>query len=338
MSTFRRLVVAPALAALLLLLAACGTTEEADSGSATTDPTGSDEGSGTDATGPITVVDARGEEVTLDAPATDVVALEWMQAEVLVTLGVMPVGVADVEGYTTWVGAAAPLDDGVADVGTRAEPSLEAVIDLSPDLVIMEAGASDDQIAQVEQYAPVLVIQGSDASGNLDHMRANVATIATAVGRDAEAEEVLADLDAALADATAALADAGVAGDGFAMADGWMQGSAVSIRMFGEGSLMSDLAEAVGLDNQWDGEVDPMWGLGTTDVEGLVGLGDLHFFYSASGEDDVFAGALATNPIWSALPFAEAGQVHKLQSGTWTFGGPASAELFVDQIVAALAP
>ena len=32
--------------------------------------------------------------------------------------GVMPVGVADVEGYSTWV-TAAPLDDSVTDVGTR---------------------------------------------------------------------------------------------------------------------------------------------------------------------------------------------------------------------------
>ena len=99
MSSFRRLFVAPAVAALLLLLAACGTTEEADPAP---EPISSDDADTTDdgagAGGPITVVDSRGEEVTLDAPATDVVALEWMQAEVLVTLGVMPVGVADVEG------------------------------------------------------------------------------------------------------------------------------------------------------------------------------------------------------------------------------------------------
>lgn len=342
MSRLHRLVLAPALAAILLVFAACGTTEDADT-APDPDPTASDDGEtpgdtgGETPAGPVTVVDARGQELTLDAPAREVVALEWMQAESLVTLGVMPIGVADVDGYATWVGSAAPLDDTVEDVGTRAEPSLEAIIDLTPDLVIMEATATDDQIAQVERYAPVLVIQGSDAGGNLTHMRNNFTTIATAVGRDAEAEQILADLDATLTEAEAALDAAGVAGDGFAMADGWMQGSAVSIRMFGVGSLMSDLAEAIGLENQWTGEVDEVWGLGTTDVEGLAGLGDLHFFYSAS-DDDVFAGPLATNPIWASLPFAEAGQIHKLQPGTWTFGGPASSELFVDQIVAALAP
>lgn len=341
MSPNRRRFLAPLLLLLALVVAACGTTEEtsavdvpddvpADAGD---DTAGADDGD----TRPVTVVDARGEELTLDAPAEKVVALEWMQAENLVALGVMPVGVADIDGYTTWVGTAAPLDDTVADVGTRGEPSLESIIDLAPDLVVMEAGSPDDVITQIEQFAPVIVIQGSNASGNLDQLRSNLTTMASAVGRDAEAADLLTELDATIEEARSALADAGVVADGFAMADGWMQGSAVSIRMFGPGSLMSDLAEAIGLENRWTGEVDEVWGLGTTDVEGLVGLGDLHFFYSAA-EDDVFAGALAENPIWASLPFVESGQIYKLQAGTWTFGGPASAELFVDQVVDALAP
>lgn len=326
--THLRLVLAAVAAALVL--AACGTSEDTDAAA--------DDGS-TDAPAAeaVTVVDARGEEVVLaDGPAERVVALEWMQAENAVSLGVMPIGVADVEGYSTWVGAVAPLDESVADVGTRGEPSVEAIIDLQPDLILMEVGATDDEIAQLEELAPVLVVQGSDASANLDQMRGNVEMIATALGAEAEAEELLAELDAALADGAQAIADAGLAGDGFGMADGWMDGSTVSIRMFGEGSLMSDLAEELGLVNRWDGEVDATWGLGVTDVEGLSSLGELHFFYSAS-EDDVFSEGLAGNPIWDALPFVAGGDVHKLDAGTWTFGGPASARFFVDQVVAALA-
>ncbi|QGG96029.1 ABC transporter substrate-binding protein [Actinomarinicola tropica] len=320
----RRAVVAVALA---LALAACGTTE--DDAADADDPA-------PEAAEPVTVVDARGEEVVLeDGPAQRVVALEWMQAEVAVTLGVMPVGVADVDGYTTWVSAAAPLDDTVADVGTRGEPSVDAVIDLDPDLILVEAGASEDVVDRLDDYAPVVVVQGSDASDNLGQMRTNVETIATALGKEAEAEEVLAELDAAIEDGAAALEEAGVAGDGFAMADGWMDGSTVSIRMFGEGSLMSDLAEALGLENRWTGEVDEMWGLGVTDVEGLTNIGDAHFFYSAS-EDDVFGDGLAGNPIWDSLPFVVDGDVHKLEAGTWTFGGPAAAQFFIDQVVEGL--
>ena len=309
-------------------LAACGNSEDTAGADAADAETGSDEA--------ITITDSRGEEVVLeDGPAERVVALEWMHAENLVTLGVQPVGVADVDGYTTWAGASAPLDDDVADVGTRSEPSVDAIIDLEPDLILAEADSSEDLLAQMEKFAPVLVVAGSDASDNLGRMRAAFETIGQAVGRDDDATQALDDFDAFLADSKAALTEAGVADDGFAMADGWMDGSTVSIRMFGEGSLMSDLAEAVGLENQWTGEVDEVWGLGTTDVEGLTGLGDLHFVYSAS-EEDVFETGLSSNPVWSNLPFVASGDVHKLDTGTWTFGGPAAARFFVEQVVEAL--
>lgn len=115
-----------------------------------------------------------------------------------------------------------------------------------------------------------------------------------------------------------------------------MQGSTVAIRMFAKGSQMSDIAEALGLHNAWTKAGDKQWGLGQTDVEGLAGMTDpdLHLFYSAS-EEDVFADGLAKNPIWMSLPFVQKHQLTKLDKGTWTFGGPASVEFVVHQIVAA---
>ena len=62
---------------------------------------------------------------------TKVVGLEWGVVENLITLGVMPVGVADVKGYTTWV-SAAKLDAAVKDVGTRGESSVDAIVALEP--------------------------------------------------------------------------------------------------------------------------------------------------------------------------------------------------------------
>lgn len=262
-------------------------------------------------------------------------ALEWSEVEDLVTLGVMPVGVADVKGYSTWV-KSAPLDDSVQDVGTRQEPSVDAVVSLQPDLVIMEGGRGLP-IEQLEKTAPVLVIKGSDSTRNIEQMKHNFTLIAQAVGKEDTAKQILSEFDAKLADAKEQIAAAGLAGAGFAMADGWMEGSQVSIRMFAKGSLVSDLAEAIGLVNAWPEKGDAEWGLGVTDVEGLIRLGDVHFFYSAS-EDDVFAGkeGLANNAIWKSLPFVKAGQVHKLEDGTWTFGGPRSCMHIVDQFVRTL--
>ena len=314
---------AVAAAAAALLLSGCGATE-------TTPSAAAEQGSQ-----PVTVTDSRGTTVTLDRPATRVVGLEWAEVEMLATLGVSPVGVADPKGYATW-DSAAPLDDDVQDVGGRGEPSVDSIIALQPDLVVMEADRGTALIRQVQEYVPVIVTSGSDASRNLDRMREDFTMIALAVGRSDKAKQVLADLDEKIAEGRERIEAAGATGSAFAMADGWMEGSNVSIRMFGKGALFSDVAEKLGLENAWTGKVDPVWGLGTTDVEGVTALEDnkdLRFLYSASAEPDVFTQGLADNPIWESLPFVERDNMTKLDKGTWTFGGPAACEKFIDQLL-----
>jgi iron complex transport system substrate-binding protein len=315
-------------AVALIALAACGTTEAPV-------PERPAAGATATAAGPVTVTDARGEQVTLDRPATRVVSLEWGETEMLVSLGVMPVGAADVKGYATW-DTAAPLDSSVQDVGTRQEPSVDSISALQPDLVVME---SDDAalIEQLEKFVPVLVTKGSDASGNLQRMRDDLGLIAAAVGKTDAAGKLLTSFDTALAEAGQRIADAGAAGTPFAMADGWKQGGTISVRMFGQGSLVSDVATRLGLKNAWTGKVDKQWGLGTTDVEGLTALKDpeTRFFYNASDGVDVFADGLAGNAIWTSLPFVAKGHVTKLPDGIWTFGGPLSCQQYADALVKA---
>ncbi|MEV0157422.1 iron-siderophore ABC transporter substrate-binding protein [Micromonospora sp. NPDC050686] len=311
-------------AAAALLLSACGTTE-----TGATHPTAS-----APSAGPVTVTDSRGKAITLKAPATKVVGLEWGEVEMLVSLGVMPVGVADARGYATWV-SAARLDPGVKDVGTRGEPSVDSIVALRPDLVVMGGDRGAALVTQLEKYVPVLVTKGSDASDNLGRMRTDLKMIATAVGRTAQADTLLADFDAHLADGRKKIAEAGAAGRPFAVADGWKEGSTVSIRMFGPGALVSQLGIQLGLTNAWTGKTDEVWGLGQTDVEGLTVLKDpnLHFFYNASDGADVFADGLAGNAIWTSLPFVQRGNLHRMPDGIWTFGGPLSGKQYVDQLV-----
>jgi iron complex transport system substrate-binding protein len=315
-------------AVAVLAVGACGTTEEA----AAPAPTSSSDA----ATGPVTVKDGRGKEITLPKPATRVVSLEWGETEMLVGLGVMPVGSADTKGYAVW-DTAAKLDPSVKDVGTRGEPSVDSVVALQPDLVVMEAERGAPIVAQLEKYVPVLVTVGSDAKRNLDRLRDDVTMISTAVGKKAEGEKLLSDLDARIASAKTELASAGAAGKPFAMADGWKEGSTVSIRMFGKGALVSDLGTAIGLENAWTKAGDPQWGLGQTDVEGVKALDGkgVQFFYNASDGVDVFTDGLKGNAIWDALDFVKAGKAQKLPPGIWTFGGPKSCIQWIDAVVAA---
>ncbi|MGP4095261.1 ABC transporter substrate-binding protein [Nonomuraea sp. KM90] len=315
--------------AAIVALAACGTTE------APVPEQAPSSGTASAAPAAVTVTDGRGKEIKLDAPATRVVSLEWGETEMLVSLGVMPVGAADVKGYATWV-TAAGLDSSVKDVGTRQEPSVDSISALQPDLVVME---SDDEelAAQLEKFVPVLVAKGSDATDNLKRMRDDLTMIATAVGKTDAAAKLMSDFDAAMTAGKEKIAAAGAAGKPFVMADGWKQGSTISVRTFGEGSLVSEVATRLGLKNAWTGKVDDQWGLGTTDVEGLSVLKDpdIRFFYNASDGVDVFADGLAGNAIWKSLPFVKNQQVTKIPNGIWTFGGPLSCRQFADMMVKA---
>jgi len=323
-----RLTIPIALVVAVLTLGACGTTEDAaDPAAASATPTGG---------GPVTLTDDRG-TVTLGAPATKIVSLEWGLTENLLSLGVAPVGAADVKGYNTW-DTVVPLDASTPDVGLRGEPSLDAIAALDPDLVVTTTDLPVEVIKQIEKEYPVIALRGSDATDPIGHMRKTVEILGEATGRSAEAATELANFDTAVADGKQKLADAGAASAAFTMADGWLADGAVSIRMYTPGSFLGGIAGQLGLKNAWTGEGDPDYGLAQTDVEGLTQLGDVHFLYAANDTDggDAFKDGLTGNAIWEKSPFVVAGNTHRLPDGIWMFGGPRAAEAFIDATVAAV--
>lgn len=314
----------------LLGMAACGTTDDDEETTDDTAPAATTEGcDGVEpAEGPIEVTDAFDRTVTLDAAPERVAVLEWQQVEDVLSLCLTPVAVADVDGYTLW-DTAEELPDGVTDVGTRGEPNLDTLFGTNPDLVILEAYAVDDAIiSQLEAYdVPVLATKGADAADPIANMLGTFRLIGEATGRGERAEAVVEEFETALADAKAEVTAAGTETSSFIYVDGYLSGGNVALRPFGQGSLMGELGEALGLTNAWTGEVDPAYGLGATDIEGMTTVGDATFFHTSTLDPeggDVMA-ALEANPIWSSVPAVAEGRVHPFPPGVWTFGGPRSS-------------
>ncbi|GHB17795.1 MULTISPECIES: ABC transporter substrate-binding protein [Streptomyces] len=322
----RHLLTTAAVAVAALSLAACGTTEPSSDDSAASDKPAEK----------ITLTDATGTKVTLDGPAKKVVATEWNVVEDLITLGVAPVGVADVKGYTAW-NTAAPLTGDPKDIGTRGEPSIDTVAALAPDLVVATSDLSPAVVKQLRKVAPVLEITAADAADQIGTMNEGLDLIAKATGTTAQADAAKKDFEASVAEGKKALEDAGLGGAEIASADGYVASNQVSIRAYTSGSLLGAVNEKLGLKNAWTVKGDESYGLATTDVEGLTGLGDVHFPYVANDADgDAFTGPLAKNAVWKSLPFVKAGNVHRLPDGVWMFGGPRSMEAYIDSLVDAL--
>ncbi|MEU1513911.1 iron-siderophore ABC transporter substrate-binding protein [Streptomyces sp. NPDC005811] len=321
----RRRLIALAATSAAVALAGCGTTEPAASDSASSSARS------------ITLTDATGTKVDLDGPAKKVVGTEWDVIEHLVSLGVQPVGVADIKGYTAW-DASAPLTGSPKDIGTRGEPSMDTVAALAPDLIVANTDLPTSAVKQLRKIAPVLTVDSADSADQIGRMEGNLELIAEATGTTAKADELKKAFDAKVAEGKKALADAGLADREIAFADGYVVSNQVSVRPYTSGSLIGAVNEAIGLKNAWTIEGDKDYGLGTTDVEGLSDLGDVEFAYigNDSESSDPFAQDLAKNSVWTSLPFVKKDNVHKLSDGIWMFGGALSMEAYIDAVVGAL--
>ncbi len=270
-----------------------------------------------------------------------VVALEWNLVEYLLALGVQPAAIADVEGYETWVTTPVELGPDVADVGLRWEPSLESIAAAEPDLILGTTDRDEAIYGQLGAIAPTLLLppypteEGEDPIADINE---TISTIAEALNRQAEAEAVIARMEQAIADGAAAIEAAGRAGEPFILTQAFTDENVPTLRLFTNQSLFGHVVSQLGLENAWAGEPDP-WGFNTVTVEALVSApAETNFFYVVQGDDDIFANQLQDDPIWSSLPFVQAGRLYPLGGDTWTFGGQLSVERLVDKVVERLAP
>lgn len=313
-------------------LTACGTTEAPTTagGSPTTAPTDA----ATAAQGAITVTDSRGVTVSLDAPATRVVTLEWGPTEDVLALGVEPVAVADPTGFASYV-SSVTLPNGTADVGLRTEPSLESIAVAEPDLILGVNGSiPENAIAQAEQIAPVVLLTGADASRPLENVRDNFRAVATLLGREERAEEILTEFDAKLTDSAAALE-----GTTAPYIFTWMNvtGSTADLRMHATRSVPGAVGEQLGLTNAYTEPGDDAWGIGSWDLEALTNLPEDTRILSWANDDADPIAALQGNALWEGLAPVRAGNVHPVALHIWVYGGPRSLMQWADDLVANLA-
>lgn len=286
---------------------------------------------------PRVVQHALGESTITGTPQR-IVALEWTYVEDLLALGIQPIGVADIEGYQDWVKVPIALDPNVVDVGERGEPNLETLAGLKPDLIITAAFRSTENYEQLRAIAPTIAFDSYPTDESItqyDEMRQTFLTIADLVGRTAEGEAVLAQMAAKFAAARSQLEADGKLGESFVLAQAF-GGDTVQIRLFTDNAMVTQIVTQLGLENGWDGPFD-QYGFTTVSIETLPELGDVNFFYVVQDDNNVFTRE-AIAPLWNELAFVQNDNAYPLGGDTWLFGGPLSAELVVDKVMAALAP
>jgi iron complex transport system substrate-binding protein len=189
---------------------------------------------------PVTI-DHRLGSATIEAPPTRVVALGQTDPETALALGVTPVGLR--EAFTGGV------EPWIADALRSAEPELlnvnagvpfEKVAALRPDLILAGDLFSMDQATydRLAAIAPTVAYRTETAE---DSWQDNALTIGRALGREAEAERLVADVEGRIA--AEAEAHPEFAGTTFSFSNHYEPGALVTLQ---DGPVV-DVFEGLGL-------------------------------------------------------------------------------------------
>ena len=188
----------------------------------------------------VTVTDMTGREITLDAPATRVVALTASDCEILYALGAGDtlVGRGEYCDYPEDVQA-------VPSVQSGYETNIEQIIALEPQVVLMATMAQTKEQVEALEAAGVHVIV-SDAQ-DIAGVYAAIELIGAVTGKNDEAAALIAGMK----DSFAAIA-AKAEGDGSKTVYFEVSPLEYGLWTAGKGTFMDELAQMIGLKNAFE--------------------------------------------------------------------------------------
>lgn len=247
-------------------------------------------------------------------PASPAV-IDWAAAETLLTIGITPAGIADLDGFRATFRAFADLP-GVADLGSTWEPNLEYIDRIKPDAIYLP-GWSAISRTQLESIAPVRICNIHGSGGDpvqraKEFSHSLLSDYSDAPNRNAliEAENTLASLRDQLPPRRVVLIN--------------LHGTNRFVNVYAAGSLPSSVAIHSGLQNAWSGSVNG-FGFSSVGIERLMSVSDAAIVILNQGVLTANAlKAIESNALWSGLPAVREGRVH-VTPPVSIFGGMASA-------------
>ena len=259
------------------------------------------------AEGGLTVTDMKGREITLDAPASRIVAITASDVEIIYALGAGDLLVGRGE-YCDW--PAEVLDKPVVKSG--AETNLEEILALEPDVVIMATMAqTEDQVKALEDAGVKVIV--SDAQ-NLEGVYTAITLIGDVVGKADEAAAIVKEMQDTFEEIRAKAENTGKTVYFEISPLQWGLWAA------GKGTFMDELAEICGLTNAF-AEID---GWGEVSEEQVLAK-DPDYIVTTSmywGEGPTPVEEIASRAGWDQLKAVQNGQIFNADSNEITRPGP----------------
>ncbi|PRD41040.1 hypothetical protein C5748_23755 [Phyllobacterium phragmitis] len=230
-----------------------------------------------------------------------IVSLDYGLAQTMIALGTPPIAIPAVPDWNIWV-LEPPLPAGVANLGGALEINMEVLQQLEPDLILTTPYLEASRHL-FERVAPVEVLP-VHATGTppWPHILAATRRIGTILGRESEAERLIAQSEETIAQAgsrSGALRDTPCFFVNFY--------DLYHVRVYGRNSLYQDVLDRMGIANAWQGETNA-WGFSVIGVEDLDVGQNARMFYFDPIPPDVLA-ALGRSPLWRNMSFVRSGRV-----------------------------
>lgn len=252
--------------------------------------------------------------LSLDEPPKRIITLNWAATEAVLLLGETPVGVADRAGYDVWV-KEPELPEGVHNIGTRVAPSLEAIAELEPDLIVTSAEMAP-AADLLEQIAPTYVISvyrnGSQPFEKASEM---LTTLGEMLGREDRANAILADIEQTLDIQRQRLEKAGMTDRPVALVN-FLDDR--HVRIYAPNSLYQSTLNALGLKNAWPREGN-FWGFSVVGLEAIAPQQNSRLVV-VSPTLPGLSDTLASSPFWTYLPAVRSDEIYQIDP-VWPFGG-----------------
>jgi iron complex transport system substrate-binding protein len=252
-----------------------------------------------------------------------VVVLDTGELDSTLALGVTPVGAVTAFADGGFPSYLEGRTDGIQVVGTIAEPNLEAILALDPDLILSSKLRHEAIYQQLSSIAPTVF---TETVGVV--WKENLLANGEALGLRAEAERLLADYDQRLAELRSELDELPTVS-----IVRFLPGQ---VRIYLAESFIGTIIEDAGLPRPAPQRAD---GFALyVDKEGIALMdADLMFVTTYGPAEDTAAAEFRRDPLWRSLGVVRRGDVHEVPDAYWMLGiGPIAANLVIDDLYAYL--
>lgn len=260
-----------------------------------------------------------GASVARSDPPRRIAALDWAGCEMLVALGIEPVAVTDVRGFSGQFPHCA-LPVGTVDLGARWEPNLELLMQLLPDAILV---GGRGVFPAAESIAPPLVLQLYDGkTPPLAAAMRSFQAFGEILSLEARAERYVSQVQSSFETARERFAAYRKP-----VMVATLEPDGLNVVIHGRNGLIGNCLEKVGLQNAWTGE-ENSWGFRKTGMEQLLRFPDALILIIDQGtRTDRALRLLAGNDIWQMI-LHNVGTVVRLPA-LFPFGALPTARHFV---------